>query len=484
MSMNSLIQRLTSKAPTQSSLSIVVLSDGVYLSKVESESGIQATTYHELKESSWDFVLDTALEAESCTNLNATVTFGSHFYQSYQIDKPAIPEDEWSVALPFLLKDLITDRVTEIVADGIAVPHSSKIQAYVLTKRLIEQLKEVLERHQIQLLQILPEDEVWSQTRTDTSAFMLLHRSASSEFKIGAFVEESSVFQRTVRGIHSPITGEYSNTIQLDGLALELQRSMDYLSSQLKQVQINKLFLCCDGEQEHELQAALQERLNVSVEPLLLGVLPQKSGNILALEAYRRQLQGVNLYPAHLKPKKEAFNLGLVAISWLVIAVFMLGIYGFYNYKNYTLDKQVAEQKKQAQQLSVQVKSLQTKLSAHQPSPAKVASVERLKADVKTKQDSLKVINSFDAKQQVGYSGIMHGLSTIGRNDISLTSIQIDNDRMNVQGLAKSPAVVPKWVQHFKTEMNLVGRTFESLSIGRNEDDVVIFSLRSHSGDK
>ena len=484
MSMNSLIQRLTSKGPAKSALSIVILSDGIYLSKVDGESQIQAATFHELKESSWDFVLQAALDLEACNNVNATVTLGSHFYQSYQIEKPVIPKEEWPLALPFLLKDLITERAAEIVADGVEVPHSAKIQAYVVTKRLVEQIRDILDKNNIHLLHIFPEDQVWSHTRSDIPAYMLLHRSHNSEFKIGAFVEQRSVFQRTVRGIAPPVTAEYSNTIQLDGLALELQRSMDYLSSQLKQVQINKLFLCCDAEDENELKQALQERLNVSVEPLLQGAEAQKSGHVLAIESYQIGLQGVNLYPNHLQPKKEVFTLELVVSSWIIITAIMLSIYGFYSYKNNIASKQVAVEKKQVQLLSSQVTELQKKLDLHQPLPAKVAAVDRLKEDVKTKQDSLKVINSFDASLQVGYSGIMHGLSTIGRNDISLTHIQIDNDKMNVQGLAKSPAVVPNWVQNFKTEMNLVGRTFESLSIGRDENDVVMFSLRSRSGDK
>lgn len=50
---------------------------------------------------------------------------------------------------------------------------------------------------------------------------------------------------------------------------------------------------------------------------------------------------------------------------------------------------------------------------------------------------------------------------------------------MSIKGLAKSPEVIPSWVQQFKTEMNLIGRNFESLSIGRDENNVVTFSLYS-----
>ncbi|MCF7353818.1 MSHA biogenesis protein MshI [Vibrio sp. CK2-1] len=453
------------------------------MSKVDPESGLEAASFYELTDNNWDFVLSSALKEHQCQNLNATVTLGSHLYQSYQIDKPAIPKEEWSVALPFLLKDLITERVNEIVADGVELADSNKIQAYVVIKRFVEQLKQVLDHRSVKLLNITPEDEVWAHARSDVPAYMLLHRSQNSEFKIGAFVNQSSAFQRTVRGVESPITGEFASSLQIDALALELQRSMDYLSAQLKQVQINKLFLCCDDENTEELREALQERLNVMVEPLLLSDVTQKSGEVLVYEAYQLGLKGVNLYPAHLQPKKEVFNLDLVAVSWALLFLLMMVIYSVYNYKNNQLDSQIAVANGQATELTNEVAVLNKKLAAHKPSPAKLAAVERLRDDVKTKQASLKVISSFDSQLQVGYSGIMSGLASIDRHDISLTSIDIKNGKMNIQGLAKSPEVIPSWVQQFKNEMNLVGRTFERLSIGRDENNVVIFSLRSKDGD-
>ncbi|MGT0149794.1 hypothetical protein ACT691_10260 [Vibrio metschnikovii] len=56
--------------------------------------------------------------------------------------------------------------------------------------------------------------------------------------------------------------------MQLDGLALELQRSIDYLSSQLKGVALHQLKVCCDDEDHTQLVAALNERLNVKASPL------------------------------------------------------------------------------------------------------------------------------------------------------------------------------------------------------------------------
>lgn len=483
MSMTSFLQRFASKKPNKSSLSIVIFSDGIYLSKITEESVIEPAIVLKLEDKNWQTQLGIALDNEGCNNLKASVTLGSHLYHSYQIEKPAIPKNEWPVALPFLLKDLITGRIADIISDGVELPYSTKIQAYVITKKLLADIQSELTARNIELLQILPEDQVWA-ISSQVTPFILLHRNSNSEFKIGAFVDGVSVFHRTIRGVVPPITGNFSSSLLQDDLALELQRSMDYLSSQLKQIQINKLMLCCDDEDSKELQKELQDRLNINVEPLQLRNGGYQSGGALAVEAYEHGLQGINLYPEHLQPKKEWFDLNLIVFSWVLISFIMMIIYGVYSYQNNTLSGEISKLNHESNTLLTEKKSLDQKLIAHKPSAAKIAAISRLKENVKTKQDSLNVINSFDDEKLEGYSGVMSSLANLNSNEISLNSIQIDDNKLNVQGYARNPEVVPSWVGLFKDELSLVGRTFEHLSIGRDDKDNVIFSLRSIPGNK
>ncbi|MBD1577234.1 hypothetical protein HC723_12420 [Vibrio sp. S11_S32] len=53
MSMNSLIQRLTAKKKEKPTLSIVILSDGIYVSKVSEEFGIEPAVFFELENNNW-----------------------------------------------------------------------------------------------------------------------------------------------------------------------------------------------------------------------------------------------------------------------------------------------------------------------------------------------------------------------------------------------------------------------------------------------
>lgn len=78
---------------------------------------------------------------------------------------------------------------------------------------------------------------------------------------------------------------------------------------------------------------------------------------------------------------------------------------------------------------------------------------------------------------------MLNSLAQLARNDISLSSIALDAVQLNVQGLARDPAAIPNWINQFKQELHLVGRTFEQLKIGRNEQDMITFELNTQRGE-
>ena len=58
------------------------------------------------------------------------------------------------------------------------------------------------------------------------------------------------------------------------------------------------------------------------------------------------------------------------------------------------------------------------------------------------------------------------------------------HDTLDLSGLARNANVVPNWIGQFKSELNLVGRAFEKLKIGRNDQDVVTFELSTRRESK
>jgi MSHA biogenesis protein MshI len=186
---------------------------------------------------------------------------------------------------------------------------------------------------------------------------------------------------------------------------------------------------------------------------------------------------GVNLYPEHLKPKKDTFTLKMVAVSWAVVSVLMLAGYGYCYFSLSQTEAKLAQAQKQDSALSAELKALQEKLRQHKPTPSKLLAAERFEEDIRSKETSLSSIRHYDESWQYGYSGIMEALAKLGRNDISVSSIEMNSTKLNLSGLARTPAAVPAWVRQFNQEVALAGRTFEKLDIGRNENGIITFKL-------
>ncbi|WED26403.1 MSHA biogenesis protein MshI [Vibrio sp. DW001] len=473
MNVRSLFSKLTSSSNNKDRLRIVIQVDAIYIRS--SDKANEETLLFPI-ESSWDAALKVALSSFTSNKYSATVVFSSNYYQIYQIDKPELPKDEWSVALPFLLKDLVNERVTDIVADASLLPDGRRAQAYVLSKKYLTPLIGILDNANIALSRIVPEDEVWGYVQSDVDNFMLLYRGMKDSYKISAFVETKNRFQRVIRGVVPPLTGVASSELQLDSIALELQRSIDYLSSQLRDAALNHLLVLCDEDNTEELVSALSERLSAQVSALNMA--DQLScGQVLCNTLPLIPDDGINLYPAHLKPKKERFTLKAVFSSWLLLSLVMGGYYGYMNYELAEIDQALTVKTRNKERLADEFETLSYQVANHKPNPAKLKAIDRLTVDIDAKKATLKAINQFDDSLKEGYSGVMASLSELGRDDISISHIELNEKILNLKGLARTPSSVPKWVKQFKTELNLIGRTFESLNIGRNEEDIVTFEL-------
>lgn len=480
MNFKAIVDKLKPSKSNGNTQVVMLGNDAVYISSTEQESQVTSIPF---VNGDWESALKKSLNSEAFTSNSLQLIVCANYYQTYQLDKPDIPESEWSVALPFLLKDLVAERVTEITASAVVLPTSNKLQVYVLPKKLLDKLVNITNSAQVDLKGVAPEDEIWGYSAGELSNFILLQRSTNSHFKLGAFVEHTVCFQRTIRSVVPPLTGVASSALQLDGLALELQRSIDYLSSQIKGTQLHQLKICCDEEDEAELQNALNNTLSSTVSLLVEGE-RENSESLLVQLATKKDTFNVNLYPEHLKPKKEYFTLANVAASWGVVGALLLGSYFVMNYQTSNLDTELTALQQDSNQLNKQLNQLNSKLTQHKPSPEKVAAVDRLKRETQAKKEALKAVGQYDESQQVGYSGVMNSLAQLGRNDISLSHIYMTHDTLDLSGLARNANVVPNWIGQFKNELNLVGRSFEKLKIGRNDQDVVTFELSTRRESK
>ncbi|WP_165312389.1 MSHA biogenesis protein MshI [Vibrio ziniensis] len=479
MKIDELLKRFSLKKSKRHAIYAVVQPDSIYFSSSEA---LTLPEHYPLANHTWPQALVNALLTAGAKGLGVHIVLHAQLFQSYQIDKPTIPQSEWPSALPFLLKDLITEKSSEVIADAYPLEGSNKAQAYVINKKLIIETSTLLASIGCSLESIVPEQEVWGTSNGELKNYLLVQRSKGSHFKLDAFVNERCIFQRTLRGVVAPITGVASTALQLDGLALELQRSIDYLSSQFKGTSLHQLKVCCDEEDHAELVQALGERLSVKVTPLVDGLEQPISGQVLAQKAPQTSADSINFYQDHLKPKKDLLTLSSIAVVWGAFAVIMLCFYAWFQFQSIQQQKQLTQTNLQNTELTSQLTNLKQRQAKHLPSADKIAAAERLKQQIASQQASLAAIGQYDESSQVGYSGVMDGLAQISRRDISLSEIEIKDATFDLKGIARDASVIPTWIAQFKEQVSLTGRSFEQLTIGRDEQDIVTFELKSKRG--
>ncbi|WP_261873329.1 hypothetical protein [Vibrio rarus] len=441
----------------------------------------KAPEVYPIAHGNWESALKDALSNKNYKG-KACIVLSAQHYQSYQIDKPQLPKEEWSVALPFLLKDLITEKFTDIVADASLMPDGQKVQAYIIAKRTLQVLLEVGLAHDVHVNRVITEDEIWGRSTTEADSFLLLRRTINDGYKLAAYVDGIPVFNRSLRGIAAPITGENGTLDMYDSLALDIQRSADYLKTSMPQSSFRQLFVCCDEDNTQQLIERLQDTVNPKISPLSE---PQvSSGVTLCKTVAGLSSFSINLYPEHLRPQKELLTLNKVVSVWVLTLIVIAGLTYLQTQQTKQIKLQLVSVKSQADELDRARTSLQQQLATHTPTQAKLNAAKRIEQDIESKRSSLDAVGKFDDSQKVGYSGIMGALSAQARNDISLQHIVITSSHLDLSGIASNPAAVPSWVKQFKKELPLVGRTFDSLHIGRDKKNVVTFELKAKGGRK
>lgn len=170
------------------------------------------------------------------------------FYQLVQLDKPELTEEEMLQALPWQVKDLVSISPEDIVADYIDLPvhtaQQAKINVVVASLNWLKQLVQQVTQAGQQLLTIQPEE--WLAARLVTPAAhatMLVIHQPEQEVLIQIVRDGVLYFSRRTRGLgrlHLYSESELRSG-ELDRLQLELQRSMDYFESQLKQAPVRDI---------------------------------------------------------------------------------------------------------------------------------------------------------------------------------------------------------------------------------------------------
>ncbi|MGS0693709.1 MSHA biogenesis protein MshI [Shewanella sp. 0m-4] len=198
------------------------------------------------------------------------IVLAADFYQLFLVDKPNVPVEELNAALLWSVKDLAAQPVTDIHLDYFesSKQTTNKVNVVVTEKSLLSSLLLAAKNAGLLICGVSIEEMAMSNLFDDNQARLVLSHREGQELLL-TVVRAGEVFmQRRVRGFLQidKISAEDLAYGVADNLSLEIQRSMDYFESQLREAPVSSIELVMDGQCEH-LASLISSNFNQSVTP-------------------------------------------------------------------------------------------------------------------------------------------------------------------------------------------------------------------------
>jgi MSHA biogenesis protein MshI len=178
-----------------------------------------------------------------------SVVLGREFYQTFDIEKPKVDESELLATLPFSIKDLISESIFDQVVDYVDIPFQQRkgeqVTVICVPKNRVLMIRDMVLNAGCQLNGITIEELALARLLGEHDEANILLSQQKNELVLTVVKQGQLYFTHRLRGFNDLIVLplEEVEDALLDGLSLEIQRALDYISSQLRINTIGALYL-------------------------------------------------------------------------------------------------------------------------------------------------------------------------------------------------------------------------------------------------
>ncbi|MGI2039359.1 biogenesis protein MshI [Shewanella frigidimarina] len=181
------------------------------------------------------------------------LVLSQQYYQLLQAEKPNVEPGEVTQALIWSVKDMVSEPVTNIHLDYFesSFISSLKVNVVVSSRQFLIQLASACDANGLEIAGISIEELALSHVLAhDNMAHMLVAHLPQQELLLLVVKAGEVLMQRRVRGFNhlNKATLEELKQGLADNLSLEIQRSMDYFESQLRQAPVGSISILVEGD--------------------------------------------------------------------------------------------------------------------------------------------------------------------------------------------------------------------------------------------
>tara|TARA_R110000868_G_scaffold202347_2_gene450082 strand:- start:1880 stop:2809 length:930 start_codon:yes stop_codon:yes gene_type:complete len=222
----------------------------------------------------WQDSLKAYVVEQGLDNTKCQVTLAISKYQLLQLDKPAVPDVEINQALQWTVKEqLFSDG--DLAVDYFDLPaaaaNAKKLNVVALGKNEIEALIEGILDAGLNLVGISVEElTTCNLLPPSEDAAIILHQNPGEQICLSIVKKGLLYFSRRLRSYEN-LANFSVQELEMgiaDNLALEIQRSMDYFESQLRQAPIKKVYIALDTPHQTVLADLIKAVIFVNIVKL------------------------------------------------------------------------------------------------------------------------------------------------------------------------------------------------------------------------
>ncbi|MCC2617632.1 MSHA biogenesis protein MshI [Aestuariibacter halophilus] len=239
---------------------------------VRSGSSLRIALRTTLPMQNWVEHLSTYVAQHGLANTPCYVAFSVTRYQVLQIERPNVPEAEIAQALQWSAKELLgTDQplVVEYYEHPVQTPGHNKLNVIAMPQQDIENICGGMVMAGLQLRGIsVAELAICELFAPEDDAVLTLVQQGGHDLCLNIVKNGNLYFSRRLRGYEN-LAGFSAQELSMgvaENLSIEIQRSMDYFESQLRQAPVRKLLVGIDTQYPDELISVLQAQLLMPVE--------------------------------------------------------------------------------------------------------------------------------------------------------------------------------------------------------------------------
>lgn len=227
-----------------------------------------------LSPDSWATQLKEYVNQHQLSNTQCYVALANGSYHLLNVERPQVADDELRQALTWSVKDLVPAQ-DDLVVDYFDVPvkgaGTQKLNVVAMAKPGVEEIVQNVTHAGLELKSIgIAELAQCDLLPYSDEATMTLLQQPGQGICLNIVKNGELYFTRSLKGYEN--LGSFSEQeLQMgvgDNLSVEIQRSMDYFESQLRQAPVKRIVLGIDSPHLDKLADIMQRLTFVSVTPI------------------------------------------------------------------------------------------------------------------------------------------------------------------------------------------------------------------------